>query len=301
MNGAAGRKTRYAPSPTGLLHLGHARTHLAIHLHARSSDARIAMRIEDLDGPRIRPGATDAILRTHDYLGLDFDEGPTFQSDRGEAYHDALERLGARTYPCTCSRREIESIASAPHGEDGPLYPGTCREGPTHPERPAAIRFRMETPPAFDDLLAGRITDLGAGDFVLRRADGVYAYQLAVVVDDAAAGITDVIRGADLLASTPRQLALIDALGLPRPTYAHLPLVRRADGERLAKRTGAIGVLDYADAGIPRETMLGVLAYSLGLVATPTPTTLAELVAAFRWSRIAPRDDDLDALLRTSR
>jgi len=294
-------KTRFAPSPTGPLHLGHARTHLVTYLHARSTNASIVMRIEDLDAPRVRPGATDAILRTHDWLGLGFDEGPVYQHSRGPAYEAALERLAEFTYPCTCSRKEIESLASAPHGEDGPIYPGTCRLGPTHPERPRATRFRLEGPSSFDDAIRGRVSGLPEGDFVIRRSDGVFAYQLAVVVDDDAQGITDVVRGEDLVASTPRQLAIFGALGRPAPRYAHVPLVRAPNGERLAKRTGARAVLDYRDEGVSREAVLGALAYSLGLAATSEPTTLDELVSAFAFARIATRDVDLDGLLRTSR
>lgn len=192
------------------------------------------MRVEDLDPPRVKEGAEEDFLRDHAWLGLDWDEGPYHQSARSVLYERAIERLVAlgHVYPCTCSRKEIEAIASAPHGEEGPIYPGTCRGGPSHPGRPAAMRFRMpEPPPAWTDPLAGPVPEgAGRGDFVVRRADGLFAYQLAVVVDDAAMGVTEVVRGSDLLASTPRQLALFAALAETPPTYVHLPRPRAGRG-----------------------------------------------------------------------
>lgn len=248
------------------------------------------LRIEDLDAPRVRPGAEDGFLRDHEFLGLAYDEGPFRQSERLHHYEAAVERLRAsrRVYPCTCSRKEIEAIASAPHGDEGPLYPGLCRFGPTHPERPAAMRFLMtDPPPRFEDLVSGLSpAGLGRGDFVVRRADGVFAYQLAVVVDDAAMGISHVVRGDDLLASTPRQLALFDALGMKPPSYLHLPLVRGADGERLAKRHGSVAIADYREAGVSRERILGVLGFSLGIVASAAPCSMDELVARFSIERL---------------
>lgn len=302
-------RTRYAPSPTGALHLGHARTHLAAYLLARSRRGRIVMRFEDLDRPRVRAGSIESILADHAFLGLDFDEGPYFQSERLPLYEESVERLrtSGAIYPCTCSRKEIEAVASAPHGDEGALYPGTCRDGPTHPERPAAWRFRMpEPPPAFVDLLAGPSNPgLGRGDFVVQRADGVFAYQLAVVVDDDAMGITHVVRGEDLLASTPRQLALFAALSRPAPSYLHLPLVRGEDGERLAKRNGAVGIGEYREAGISRERLLGVLGHSLGLLDAPEPCDLDELRARFRIDALARMHEPARAaglaVLRTSR
>lgn len=248
------------------------------------------MRIEDLDPPRVQPGSEESILRDHEWLGLDWDEGPTRQSDRGDAYAAALAELSAKrlVYPCTCSRKEIAAIASAPHGNEGLHYPGTCREHRSHPGRPEAMRFLMPDPsPAFDDLFLGRY-DEGqvGGDFVVRRADGLWAYQLAVVVDDADAGVTEVIRGDDLLSSTPRQIALYRALGRAEPGFVHIPLVVAEDGRRLAKRHGAVGVSEYRDAGLSPEALLGVLAESLGLRADASPTSAAELVDDFDLSRV---------------
>ncbi len=250
-------RTRFAPSPTGKLHLGHARTALVGWLRARAAGGEVVLRLEDLDGPRVVAGAADAIVRDLAWLGLDWDEGegrggpcgPYVQSERQSRYEEAVARLGAagHLYPCTCSRKEIAAVASAPHSdEEGPRYPGTCREGPSHPGHPAALRFRMAEPsPGFDDGLHGAVPPgLGEGDFVVRRADGIFAYQLAVVVDDAAMGITEVVRGDDLLASTPRQIALYRALGLPTPAFLHVPLVLGADGRapveapRLDRRCG---------------------------------------------------------------
>jgi len=290
---AGAYKTRFAPSPTGKLHLGHARTALVAWLRARSVGGRIVMRIEDLDPPRIVDGATEAILEDHLWLGLDWDEGPLRQSDRAPAYEAALRVLegDGHLYPCTCSRKEIAEIASAPHGPDGVVYPGTCRGGPSHPDRPASLRFRMEgIAPAFVDALMGpQPAGMVEGDFVVRRADGLFAYHLAVVVDDAAAGVTEVVRGADLLPSTPRHLALYRALGLAAPAHLHVPLVLGADGERLAKRNGALPVAAHRAAGARPEQVIGVLAHSLGLRPDARPVAARELVGDFDLARI-PRE-----------
>ncbi len=273
------------------MHLGHARTALVTWLRARKLGGRVVMRIEDIDRPRVVPGAAEEICRDHEWLGLEWDEGPVFQSGRSEAYERALERLRAsgRLYPCTCSRKEIAEVASAPHGDEGPRYPGTCRGGPTRPERDPAMRFAFDDPsPGFEDLLqgafpAGRV----AGDFVLRRADGIWAYQLAVVVDDAEMGITEVIRGDDLLSSTPRQIALYRALGHRPPRFAHLGLVVDAEGTRLSKRHGSTAIRSLRESGRTAEEVLGELAHSLGLTPTDAPIPARELVERFELSRIS--------------
>ena len=250
------------------------------------------MRIEDLDGPRVVEGAADAICRDHEWLGLDWDEGPVYQSTRDSAYEQALQRLvdAGLVYPCTCSRKEIADIASAPHGDEGPRYPGTCREGPTRPERAPALRFRLEPPsPGFDDAVSGNFpAGRVEGDFVLRRADGTWAYQLAVVVDDSDAGVTEVIRGADLLPSTPRQIALYRALGRPAPDFAHLGLVVDADGRPLSKRHGSESIEALRLAGHTPEGLIGVLAQSLGLAPTSAPIRPEELLGRFSLSQIPP-------------
>jgi glutamyl-tRNA synthetase len=289
---------RFAPSPTGPIHLGTARTALVAWLAARARGGALVLRVEDLDAPRVRPGALERMLDDLRWLGLDWDEGPDVggplgpyvQSQRLARYDEAISTLEARghLFRCTCSRKEIESVASAPHGEDGPLYPGTCRRAPSHPERPAALRFRLERTEGFVDAVRGPIpAGLGAGDFVVRRADGVYAYQLAVVVDDLAMRITEVVRGDDLLGSTPRQIALARALGAEPPAYAHVPLVLGPDGQRLAKRHGGATIADQREAGASPERLIGRLARSLGLRHDDRPVQALELVEGFSLASLA--------------
>ena len=280
---------RFAPSPTGPLHLGSLRTALAAWLFARSQASRFRLRVEDLDPQRSRPEFERAQLADLRALGLDWDGDVVRQSERLPLYEDALRRLDAedRLYPCFCTRAEIREAASAPHGvmPEG-AYPGTCRELSTAERRareragrPAALRVRAAAARIeFDDRLLGPQAGI-VDDFVVRRVDGVPAYQLAVVVDDAAQGIGEVVRGADLADSTPRQILLARWLGLPVPAYAHVPLVLGADGRRLAKRDGspALGGRDE-----PAAATLALLAHSLGLAAgrghLPGP---AELVPEF--------------------
>jgi glutamyl-tRNA synthetase len=287
---------RFAPSPTGHVHLGTARTALVAWLRARSEGGAFVMRMEDLDGPRVRAGMADAILQDLRWLGLDWDEGPDVggphapyvQSERSAHHREALDGLRARglVYPCTCTRKELAELASAPHGEE-PVYPGTCREGRAHPERPAAMRFRFERGAPFVDALLGPREDgISSGDFVLARTDGLFAYQLAVVVDDLLMGITEVVRGSDLLASVPRQVALWRALGAEPPGFLHVPLVLGPDGERLAKRHGAIAVRDLRASGQSAEEIVGRLAGSLGLAAPGERVTPRELVGRFSLARL---------------
>ncbi len=261
------------------------------------------MRVEDLDGPRVRPGLEARILEELRWLGLDWDEGPDVggaygpyrQSERGGWYADALERLrgAGLAYPCFCSRAEIAQASQAPHASDeGPRYPGTCRS--LSPEerrersarRAPAWRFRVpEGPVGFRDGFHGECSfDVGAtvGDFVVARADGVPAYQLAVVVDDAAMQVTDVLRGDDLLPSTSRQLLLFRALGLPEPRFAHVPLVVGPDGERLAKRHGALSVGELRARGEDPAAVVGSLAAASGLAPPGSRVRPADLVAGFR-------------------
>jgi glutamyl-tRNA synthetase len=278
---------RFAPSPTGRLHLGNVRSALAGWLWARSSGGRFLLRIEDLDRERCRPEYTDAILEDLSWLGLDWD-GPVWrQSARAAEYDAAIDALKAKglAYPCWCSRAEVARAASAPHGEEGPIYPGTCRRAP-QPKEGRQPAWRFVAGPGevrFVDAVRGEsVQDVQrqVGDFVIRRADGVASYQLAVVVDDAASGVTHVLRGDDLLASTPRQLQLQAALGLPRPTYAHVPLLVQPDGKRLAKRDGASTVAGLRGAGWSAERVLGLLASTLGL-GDGAPTTAARLLPRF--------------------
>jgi glutamyl-tRNA synthetase len=270
---------RFAPSPTGAAHLGTARTALLAWLRARQAGGQFVMRIEDLDGPRVVPGASEAMLEDLRWLGLDWDEGPDVggplgpyvQSARFDRYAEALERLRAsgRVYPCTCSRKEIAQIASAPGGPaqdpgEELMYPGTCRDGPTHPDREPSWRFRMDGHPTFTDAVYGEVHESAQGDFVVARADGVFAYQLAVVVDDRDMAMTEVVRGHDLLSSTSRQLALFGALGATPPSYLHVPLVLDASGERLGKRHASLSIAALREAGQTPTALIGRMARSLG-------------------------------------
>jgi glutamyl-tRNA synthetase len=288
---------RFAPSPTGPLHLGSLRTALAAWLFARSRGARFLLRIEDLDPGRSRREFEVGQISDLEQLGIDWDEPPVRQSERSLLYERALEALSVqdRLYPCFCTRAEIREAASAPHGElpEG-AYPGTCR-GLSDAERrsrlaagrPHALRVRADAARiTFQDRMLGPYTAV-VDDFVVRRSDGVTAYQLAVIVDDAAQRIGEVVRGADLADSTPRQILLARLLGLPEPAYAHLPLVVTPDGTRLAKRHGAATLAGRAE---PAAVTLALLAHSLGLAAgRHAIEDPAELLDEFDPARL-PRD-----------
>jgi glutamyl-tRNA synthetase len=304
---------RFAPSPTGRLHLGNVRSALLGWLQARAAGGRFLLRVEDLDPDRSRPEAVDFLFEDLAYLGLDWDGPVMRQSERGAAYDAALAALTAKglVYPCWCSRAEIARAASAPHvGEEGPVYPGTCREGAApKPGRTPALRFRVPAGVVrFDDQVHGPVSqDVAAdvGDFVVRRVDGVASYQLAVVVDDAAQGVTDVLRADDLLLSTPRQLLLDRALGLPEPRFAHVPLLLQPDGKRLAKREGSTTVAGLRAAGVSGEAIVGLLAKWSGL-SDGAPVRAAELVRDFSLARVRREptvvtDAELAALLEGAR
>jgi len=236
---------RFAPSPTGPLHFGSLVAAVGSYCLARRNGGQWLLRMEDLDVPRVVPGAADDILATLEWLGLHWDGEIVLQSRRTEAYLEALAGLRQQglVFDCSCSRQEIR--LSAPHpGEDGPVYPGTCRAGLRPGRKSRAVRLRVPKGPIDyrDGVFGPQTQDLSqaVGDFVLRRADGLFAYQLAVVVDDAASGINQVVRGADLLGSTPRQIYLHSCLGTSPPDYLHLPLVTNARGEKISKRNGAV-------------------------------------------------------------
>jgi glutamyl-tRNA synthetase len=282
---------RFAPSPTGTLHLGNLRTALLAWLFARSAGAHFLVRMEDLDYGRVRPDAAARQLEDLAALGLDWDGEVVFQSSRISAYHEAVERLRAegRVYECFCTRAEIRAAPSAPHESLGEgAYPGTClhlSEGERRRKRaggrPPALRVRADAARvSFVDRLHGAQEGV-VDDFVIERNDGAPAYNLAVVVDDAWQRIGEVVRGDDLLATTPRQLFLADLLGLPRPSYAHVPLVLGPDGARLAKRHGAVTLDDVS----PRSA-LGWMAATLGL---PPAASAAELLEGFDPDRL-PRE-----------
>jgi glutamyl-tRNA synthetase len=293
---------RLAPSPTGAQHLGNARTYLIAWLSARSRGGRVVLRIEDIDSPRVKPGAAEQAVEDLRWLGLDWDEGPVVQTERLGLYEDALRRLQERelVYPCTCTRADVERAASAPHLEhEGALYPGTCTgrgardaEALTRAGRAFCWRFRVPAQsPGFADGFRGPTAlDLrsAGGDFVVWKAAGSPAYQLSVVVDDAGQGVTEVVRGDDLVPSTPRQLLLYEALGLPAPSFAHVPLVVGPDGRRLAKRHGDTRLSALRAAGVPAQAVLGLLAWSCGWVGRIEPVRAADLLPRFRLTATPP-------------
>lgn len=270
---------RLAPSPTGRLHLGHARSFLLAWWSARSQGGRVVLRIDDLDAQRVLPGSLEAILEDLRWLGLDWDGEPLLQSTRAAAHREALESLerAGAVYPCVCTRREIATAATAPHESDGEIrYPGTCREDPARATGAApgtfALRFRsppgtvrwmdrVHGPVGFD--VAGTV-----GDFVLARKDGAASYQLATVLDDAHQGVTEVLRGDDLLPSAARQRLLAEALGLPLPSQAHVSLVVDARGRRLAKRDGAVTLQELRRGGVSPDRICRWAARSAGFTET---------------------------------
>lgn len=285
---------RFAPSPTGDLHLGNLRTALAAWLSARHLGGAFTVRMEDLD--RLTSSAEIAQRQLDDLaaLGIDWDGDVVFQSARFDRYEAAITRLTelGLTYPCFCSRREVLEAASAPHGGEVP-YPGTCRnltdaeraERSGRGRRPA-LRLRAHHERiTFHDAVLGEVSG-SVDDVVLRRNDGVPSYNLAVVVDDGAQGINEVVRGDDLATSTPRQIHLCRLLGLPVPTYAHLPLALGPDGQRLAKRHGAVTLADLVTQGQSPAQVRSLLAHSLGLAERREPVDMPELIARFSWDRI---------------
>ena len=316
---------RFAPSPTGDLHLGSALALLAAWARVRASGGRFVWRVEDLDAPRAVPGSAERQMEDARWLGLDWDDGPGFafgdaasgargydergahtpyrQSERGALYEDALSQLAARgaLFPCRRSRKDLRALATAPHGASGlPPYPRRWRPEAlapgwfealgSHPD--CALRFRVDAGPVvFDDRVVGRVTEdvrETTGDVVLKRRDGVYAYQLAVVVDDLAMGVTEVVRGMDLLDSTARQILLIRALGGSVPAYAHVPLLVGASGEKLSKRDGAVSVREIRDLGAAPEAVIGWLAWALGQVPTPEPLAPEAVARGWRWEAVRP-------------
>lgn len=250
---------RFAPSPTGPLHFGSLVAALASWLDARAAEGRWLVRIEDLDAPRALPGAADDILRTLDRLGLGWDGPVLYQSQRSASYKAALDRLD--TYWCGCTRREIADSSIGRATDGAQIYPGTCRAGLAPGKTPRALRVRTGPEEiSFTDRVQGpqrQVLERQIGDFVLLRADGQFAYQLAVVVDDAEQGVTDVVRGADLLDSTPRQIYLQRRLGYATPRYLHVPAALNSAGEKLSKQTGARPV----DVARKSEALRGALAF----------------------------------------
>ena len=267
---------RFAPSPTGALHFGSLVAALASWLDARRARGAWLLRMEDLDQPRVIPGAADAILRQLEAFGLDWDGPVVYQSARLELYETAVRKLDSHVYPCSCTRKELEDSALAIDGSR--IYPGTCRHGLAPGKAATALRLRTDDEPVrFVDRVQGGIAqsiESAVGDFVVRRADGLYAYQLAVVVDDAAQGVTDVVRGADLLDSTSRQIYLQRLLGYASPRYLHVPVAANAAGEKLSKQTHAP---DAVVRDVPRALRF------LGLDPPPVPAREILAWAMQRW------------------
>lgn len=328
-----GLRGRWAPSPTGLLHIGNARTALAAWLSVRRHGGTFVWRLEDIDTPRTVAGMAEAAAEDLAWLGLDWDEDPArggpyapyTQSQRSHVYEAALRLLleRGRIFPCRLSRRDLINIASAPHAADQreaseheAPHPAQARPRDLAPgwydtrlRSDAALRFAVDPASVrFVDRLCGAVeerVDLSVGDFVLKRRDGLYAYQLAVVVDDWTMDIDEVVRGADLLDSTARQIQLLEALGARRPLYAHVPLVVGADGEKLSKRDASLTLRSLRQAGAAPWQVAGYLAWSLGILDRPAALRPRDLLTEFSWSRVGKAEwrlpRDLAATLETLR
>ncbi|MDN4066963.1 tRNA glutamyl-Q(34) synthetase GluQRS [Paenibacillus vini] len=302
------KRGRFAPTPSGDMHLGNAKIALLSWLQMRAAGGVFILRVEDIDIQRSKPEITERILEDLRWLGLDWDEGPGtdpaggpyWQSQRGSYYEEALRKLqeAGRLYPCYCSRAELLAVAGAPHGlsSEGAPYPGTCRSLSLEErqEREArktpSLRFAIGNEPVrfLDGIFGPQSFPPGSGgDFVVRRADGMYSYQLAVTVDDALMGITDVLRGGDLLDSTSRQLELYTALGYTPPAFAHAPLLLGEDGRRLAKRHGDLGLASLRAAGTRPEAVIGWLAYISGLIDRFEPVAAVELISGFSLDHVS--------------
>jgi glutamyl-tRNA synthetase len=300
---------RLAPSPTGAQHVGNARTYILAWLSIRSRGGRVILRMEDIDSPRVKRGAAEQAIADLAWLGLDWDEGPDLggkhapyvQTERLVLYREALQQLKAaeRVYPCTCSRSDVAAAASAPHaGQEGPIYPGTCSsrkvaDATRLDDHSYVWRFRTsQEVRRFDDAVLGRqACNVAAelGDFVVAKGDGSPAYQLAVVIDDSAMEMTEVLRGDDLAPSAFRQLELYDFFGWTPPQFAHVPLVVGPDGRRLAKRHGDTRLASLRAAGVTAERLVGLLAWSCGLIERPKPVRARDLLAKFDLVRL-PRE-----------
>ena len=292
---------RFAPTPSGRLHLGNVLCAMLAYLSARSQGGRFLLRIEDVDIPRCPRTLARQCIEDLTWLGFTWDEEPVYQSDRGALYHNALQRLEEQghTYPCFCTRAQLMSLAAPNLGDTQVIYRRTCAH--LTPEeiarraltRAPATRLRVPDQEVFftDGLFGPQRENLerDCGDFILRRSDGLYGYQLAVVVDDALQGVTEVVRGRDILSATPRQIHLQRLLGAPRPAYVHIPLLVDHQGRRLAKRDRDLDLTALAQRFTP-EALLGMLAFSAGLTEEIRPVTLEGLIPLFSWQKVK-RDD----------
>ena len=298
---------RFAPSPSGRMHLGNLWSCLLAWLSARSAGGRMVLRLEDLDPDRCRREYCDQVMRDLEWLGLDWDNEPVYQSQRSELYRAAFQRLAdaGLVYPCYCTRAE-RLAASAPHASDGArVYNGHCRTLSAQ-EKTALLEsgrrpaWRLKVPAEVISFVDGNFgpqqqkLETECGDFILRRSDGVYAYQLAVTADDGAMGITRVVRGWDLLSSTPRQIWLLEQLGYPIPTYCHLPLLVSPDGRRLSKRDRDLDMGVLRQKTTP-EAVTGFLAHTAGLLAKPEPVHPRDLIPLFSWDKVGTQDRIVDS------
>jgi len=295
---------RFAPSPTGPLHLGSLIAALGSYLLARRTGRRWLLRIDDLDRPRVVKGASDSIVQLLELLGFEWDAAPVWQSQRDERYHEILQRLNDEglVYPCSCTRKEI--LASAPHaGEEGPIYPGTCRLGMTGNRQQQAWRLRVDRRPItfYDGLYGNWQQNLQdeVGDFVLFRSDGIFAYQLATVIDDIDSGVDQVVRGADLLGSTARQIYLNRCLNRQPPHYLHLPLLLGSDGQKISKRHADVAIVEAGNASEMMNLALGFLNQPLpaDLVGAPAAQMLNWALVCFDDSLLTAEDRCLVTLL----
>ena len=319
---------RLAPSPTGALHLGNARSFLLAWLSVRQQNGKILLRIEDIDSPRVKPWAREQTLTDLKWLGLDWDWGPDvsvphtsyIQTERLERYRLVLEQLASEgaIYPCFCSRREVNEAASAPHETsepqaqllEGSIYPGTCRDLKRSTASASAASNEFAWRWRFDE---GELTWVDAalgkqsanprrqlGDFVIGKSDGTPAYQLAVVVDDFDMGVTEIVRGSDLVPSTYRQLAILQHLGWRAPKYCHVPLMVGPDGRRLAKRHGDTRLSHFRELGFQPQDLVGYLAWTLGLQTLPDPIEAQELIGTLDWRKVtaSPTVFSLETFLR---
>jgi glutamyl-tRNA synthetase len=289
---------RFAPSPTGELHVGNLRTALVAWLSARSQGGSFVIRMEDLDRMTSSAAHERSQLDALRWMGIDWDGPVVRQSERSARYDAALGQLRSQdlTYPCFCSRRQIAEAVAAPHGGSERPYPGSCRPAGATPVVDRESSGRRPATRLLAPMSSGRFFDGLHGDYegwiddvVLCRNDGVAAYNLAVVVDDGAQGVTEVVRGDDLLASTPRQLLIGSLLDISPPSYLHVPLVIGTDGQRLAKRHGAVTVTELARRGVTAGQLTGLLAYSLGLLDRFSPAAASDLIADFDVARLRPQ------------
>ncbi len=308
---------RFAPTPSGRLHLGNILCAMLAYLSVRSRGGRFLLRIEDVDVPRCPRRLARQCIDDLTFLGFTWDEPPLYQSERTEIYRDVLDRLTAagHTYPCFCTRAQLMSLAAPNLGDTQVVYPGTCasltEEEAAERARTRAPAIRLRVPDetvAFSDGLYGQQAENlrhDCGDFVLRRSDGLYGYQLAVVADDALSGVTEVVRGRDILSATPRQIYLQRLLGYETPEYAHIPLLTDAEGRRLAKRDRDLDLTELAKRMSPAE-ILGMLACSAGILEEARPMTLETLIPLFSWQnvkredmRLAPLPNAADTLFKS--